>query len=46
METIEHFARILLLARQLGNVDYLDGEEIARLEKIRQQIPRNTDKMG
>ncbi len=46
LETVEHFARILFLARQLGNVDHLDGEEIARLDKIRQDILHNTSKIG
>lgn len=35
-ETVEHFARISFLARQLGGVTRLPVEEMARLEKIRQ----------
>jgi L-fuculose-phosphate aldolase len=35
METIEHFARISLVARQLGNEQLLSGEEVGRLQQLR-----------
>jgi L-fuculose-phosphate aldolase len=35
METIEHFAKISLVARMLGGERLLSREEVARLEKLR-----------
>ena len=35
METIEHFAKISLVARLLGGERLLSREEVARLEKLR-----------
>lgn len=35
METIEHFARISLVARQLGREQLLSGEEVERLQRLR-----------
>ena len=35
METIEHFARISLVARQLGRENLLSREEVARLQDLR-----------
>jgi L-fuculose-phosphate aldolase len=35
METIEHFARISLVARQLGRENLLSREEVARLQNLR-----------
>lgn len=35
METVEHYARILFLSKQLGHTDRLDEKEIARLETLR-----------
>src|SRR5690606_12499446 len=35
METIEHFARISLVARQLGRVNLLSREEVDRLQGLR-----------
>jgi L-fuculose-phosphate aldolase len=35
METIEHFARISLVARQLGREHLLSREEVERLQKLR-----------
>ena len=34
LEMVEHFARILFLARQLGRVDRLDDAEIERLRQL------------
>ena len=38
METLEHFARILFVARQLGGINVLDREQVARLLKIRERL--------
>src|SRR5262245_19558980 len=35
METIEHFAKISLVARMLGGERLLSREEVSRLEKLR-----------
>src|ERR1044071_735317 len=35
METIEHFAKISLVARLLGNENLLAREEVARLQQLR-----------
>lgn len=35
METIEHFAKISLVARQLGRENLLSREEVARLQELR-----------
>lgn len=35
LEAIEHFARILYLAKRLGSADVLDTDEVLRLEAIR-----------
>jgi L-fuculose-phosphate aldolase len=35
METIEHFAKISLVARLLGNENVLTREEVARLQELR-----------
>lgn len=35
METIEHFARISLVARMLGRENLLSGEEVGRLQQLR-----------
>jgi L-fuculose-phosphate aldolase len=35
METIEHFAKISLVARMLGNENLLSREEVARLQELR-----------
>ncbi len=38
METLEHFARILFVARQLGDVNVLDREEVEKLLQIRERL--------
>ena len=38
METMEHFARILLVARQLGGVNVLDAEQVRKLVEIRERM--------
>lgn len=46
-EIVEHYARIVHLARQLGNVDTLPSDDFKRLEKIRHKLDdawkNNTD---
>lgn len=37
-EMVEHFAKIVTLARQLGNVDSIPSEDFARLEKMRSRL--------
>lgn len=37
-ETVEHFARILHLARQLGNVNSIPSDDFKRLEKMRSKL--------
>lgn len=38
METMEHFARILFVARQLGGVNVLDAEQVDKLVRIRERL--------
>ena len=38
METVEHFAKITLVARTLGNPKVLDAEEVKKLTAIRRQL--------
>ena len=38
METMEHFAKILFVARQLGGVNLLDEKQVADLIKIRERM--------
>ncbi len=38
METVEHFAKIVLVARTLGQQQVLSGEEVEKLTVIRRQI--------
>ena len=38
METLEHFARILFVARQLGDVNVLNREEVEKLLQIRERL--------
>ncbi len=42
MESVEHFARILLYAKQLGGVEELDSEQIGQLCQLR----RNAGELG
>jgi len=37
-ETVEHYARIVHLARQLGNIDSIPSDDFKRLEKMRQKL--------
>ncbi|MDH4156862.1 MAG: class II aldolase/adducin family protein [candidate division Zixibacteria bacterium] len=37
-ETVEHYARIVMLARQLGGVDTLPAEDVQRLSEIRRKL--------
>jgi L-fuculose-phosphate aldolase len=37
-ETVEHYARIVHLARQLGNVESIPSEDYERLAKMRQKL--------
>jgi L-fuculose-phosphate aldolase len=38
METLEHFAKILLVARQLGGANVLSEEQVGKLLKIRDRM--------
>ena len=38
METVEHFAKITLVARTLGNPKVLESEEVKKLTAIRRQL--------
>ena len=42
-ETVEHYARIVHLARQLGNLNRLPSEDYERLEKIRRKLDETWD---
>ncbi len=37
-EIVEHYARVVHLARQLGNVNAIPSEDFKRLEKMRQKL--------
>jgi len=37
-ETVEHFAKILWMAKQLGNVNTISDDELKRLDKIHQSL--------
>ncbi len=37
-EVVEHYARIVFLARQLGNLDSIPSEDFGRLEKMRANL--------
>lgn len=43
-ETVEHYARIVHLARQLGNINSIPSDDFKRLEKMRQNLDRAWDK--
>jgi L-fuculose-phosphate aldolase len=38
METMEHFAKILFVAKQLGGVNVLDNEQVGKLLQIRDRL--------
>jgi L-fuculose-phosphate aldolase len=41
MEAVEHYAKIVLVARQLGRAEWLDGREIERLVQARSHYQKN-----
>jgi L-fuculose-phosphate aldolase len=41
MEAVEHYARIVLTARQLGSVHSLDSQELEKLVAVRSQYGKN-----
>jgi L-fuculose-phosphate aldolase len=41
MEAVEHYARIVLTARQLGSVQSLDSHELEKLVAVRSQYGKN-----
>lgn len=43
METLEHAARIIVIARGLGRVTELGRDEVARLEELRARARRERD---
>lgn len=43
-EIVEHYARIVHLARQLGNVNSIPSEDFKRLEKMRQKLDKAWNK--
>ena len=43
METVEHYARIVYIARQCGNLNFLDKDEVRRLEDIRDSLRKLTE---
>jgi L-fuculose-phosphate aldolase len=42
-ETVEHYARIVLLARRLGSVEAIPSEDFQRLEKMRSKLDETWD---
>ncbi len=42
-ELVEHYARIVLLARHLGNIDAIPSEDFKRLERMRQNMDKTWD---
>ena len=45
-EVVEHYARIVFLARQLGNVASIPSEDFARLDKMRRALDAHWDDKG
>lgn len=43
-ETVEHYAKIVHLARQLGNINAIPSDDFKRLEKMRQKLDLAWDK--
>lgn len=43
-EVVEHYARIVHLARQLGNINAIPSDDFKRLEKIRQKLDETWNK--
>ena len=42
-EVVEHYARIVLLARHLGNIDAIPGDDFKRLERMRENLDKTWD---
>lgn len=42
-EVVEHYARIVLLARHLGNIETIPSEDFKRLERMRQNMDKTWD---
>ena len=42
METVEHYAHIVYIARKIGRLDFLNKKEIARLNEIRKKYFNET----
>lgn len=42
METVEHYAKIIYIAEQSGKLNFLDLDEVRRLEKLRESIGTQT----
>ncbi len=42
-EVVEHYARIVLLARHLGNIEAIPSEDFKRLERMRQNMDKTWD---
>jgi len=45
-ETVEHYARIVHLARQLGNVENIPSDDFKRLEGMRQRLDEVWESRG
>lgn len=45
-EVVEHYARIIHLARQLGSLDNIPSDDLHRLEKIRQKLDNSRNEDG
>ncbi|MEP0828532.1 MAG: class II aldolase/adducin family protein [bacterium] len=42
METVEHYAKIIYIAEQSGKLNFLDLDEVRRLEKLRESLGTQT----
>lgn len=42
-EVLEHYARIVLLARHLGNIDAIPSEDYKRLQRMRENLDKTWD---
>ncbi len=42
METVEHYAKIIYIAEQSGKLNFLDLDEVRRLEKLRETLGTQT----
>jgi L-fuculose-phosphate aldolase len=41
MEAVEHYAKVVLAARQLGNAKSLDSQELEKLSQVRERYEKN-----